>query len=93
VDITAHVNLTAIARAADAAGLVPLGATDQMNFLMSLGITERLPHGADAAAMAARLSAKTLLMPGGLGSTMKVMAFAKHAGRPRLAGFVSSRLT
>jgi SAM-dependent MidA family methyltransferase len=93
VDITAHVNLTAIARAADAAGLVPLGATDQMNFLMSLGITERLPHGADAAAMAGRLSAKTLLMPGGLGSTMKVMAFAKHAGRPRLAGFVSSRLT
>ena len=93
VDITAHVNLTAITRAAEAAGLTALGITDQTYFLLSLGIAERLPAASDAEAIATRLSAKTLLMPGGLGSTMKVLAFAKGLGRPALRGFSSARLT
>ena len=33
-----------------------------------------------------RLALKTLLMPGGLGSTHKVMIFAKDVGTPALAG-------
>jgi len=44
---------------------------------------------ADAArtpAFRERLALKTLLMPGGLGSTMKVLVFGKGVGRPALAG-------
>ena len=93
VDITAFVNLTGIARAAERAGLTSLGTTNQTYFLLALGIAERLPGGADPAALAARLSAKTLLIPGGLGSTIKVLAFAKGVGRPTLRGFSSPRLT
>ena len=33
-----------------------------------------------------RLALKTLLMPGGLGSTMKVLIFGNGIGRPALAG-------
>jgi SAM-dependent MidA family methyltransferase len=36
-----------------------------------------------------RLAFKTLMMPGGLGSTMKVMIFGKNVGSPRLAGLSS----
>ena len=92
-DITSHVNLTAVTRAAEAAGLVPLGTTDQTYFLMSLGIAERVPQGSDASSMSARLTAKTLLMPGGLGSTMKVLGFVKRVQAPRLRGFSSARVT
>ena len=33
-----------------------------------------------------RLALKTLVMPGGLGSTMKVMILGKGVGTPRLKG-------
>ncbi len=92
-DITAHVNLTAIRHAAGRAGLVPLGMVDQTYFLTALGIVERLPSGSSREAIGRRLAAKSLIMPGGLGSTMKVMAFAKDAGRPALRGLSSGRLT
>jgi SAM-dependent MidA family methyltransferase len=92
-DVTSHVNLTAISRAAESAGLVPMGTTDQTYFLLQLGIAARLPQGADAAAVATRLAAKTLLMPGGLGSTLKVLAFAKGVAPRRLRGFSSPRVT
>jgi SAM-dependent MidA family methyltransferase len=92
-DITSHVNLTAIARAAASAGLVPMGMTDQTYFLLQLGIAGRVPQGDDAASIATRLCAKTLLMPGGLGSTMKVLAFGKRVPQRTLRGFSSARLT
>ena len=41
-DITAHVDLTAIDRAARSGGLEPVGATTQARFLASLGLTELL---------------------------------------------------
>jgi SAM-dependent MidA family methyltransferase len=41
-DITAHVDLTALRRAADAAGLVVLGQTTQARFLADLGLGELL---------------------------------------------------
>ena len=92
-DLTAHVNLTAVCAAAERAGLEVLGIVDQMYFLLALGILERLPDGSDRRAISRRLAAKSLIMPGGLGSTMKVMAFAKNAGRPVLRGVSSGRLT
>jgi SAM-dependent MidA family methyltransferase len=41
-DLTAHVDLTAVARAAEAAGLTSLGATTQAKFLAALGAGELL---------------------------------------------------
>ncbi len=41
-DLTAHVDLTAVERAATAAGLVPLGSTTQAEFLVALGIGDLL---------------------------------------------------
>ena len=93
VDITAHVNLTAVTRAAEAAGLTSLGITDQTYFLLALGIAEHLSAENDAQAVSERLAAKTLLVPGGLGSTIKVLAFSKALGHPMLRGFASARLT
>lgn len=41
-DLTAHVDLTALDRAARAAGLSPLGSSDQARFLLRLGIEDDL---------------------------------------------------
>jgi SAM-dependent MidA family methyltransferase len=93
VDLTTHVDLTAIERAAAAAGLDLLGMVDQTYFLTALGLAERLQSGDDRRALSKRLAAKTLVMPGGLGSTMKVMIFGKGVGHPRLRGLAAGRLT
>lgn len=92
-DLTAHVNLTAVRHAAESAGLLTLAVVDQTYFLAALGILERLSSESDAIAVSRRLAAKTLLMPGGLGSTMKVMVFAKNVGQPALRGLSWGRLT
>lgn len=92
-DLTAHVNLTAIRRAAERAGLTPLGSVDQTYFLTALGIADRLSDGQDRPALTRRLGAKSLLMPGGLGSTIKVIGFGRNVGEPALRGLSSGRLT
>jgi SAM-dependent MidA family methyltransferase len=92
-DLTAHLNLTAIRQAAERAGLTPLGGVDQTYFLTGLGIVEKLGDGRSRSAVARRLAAKSLLMPGGLGSTMKVVGFGCGVGRPALRGLSLGRLT
>lgn len=92
-DLTAHVNLTAVRQAAADAGLDVLGIVDQTYFLIALGLAERLETGDDRRAVSQRLSARTLIMPGGLGSTMKVMLFARGLGTPALRGLAGGRLT
>lgn len=92
-DLTAHVNFTAVRAAAERAGLTTIGAVDQTYFLTNLGIAERLDSGSDRQAVARRLAAKSLLVPGGLGSTVKVLVFARGLGRPVLKGLSSGRLT
>jgi SAM-dependent MidA family methyltransferase len=80
-DITSHVDLTSVRMAAERAGFTTLGITDQTYFLLGLGLPERIQSGS------VRINqAKTLMLPGGLGSTHKVMIFSKSAGRPRLKG-------
>jgi SAM-dependent MidA family methyltransferase len=80
-DITAHVDFTSVRDAAEAAGLTTIAFLDQTYFV--LGLVEQWT----AAALAQRSAAlKTLVMPGGLGSTHKVMIFGKGVGRPRLKG-------
>ena len=88
-DITAHVDLTLVRDAAEEAGASTLGVLDQTYFLLGLGAAERVggdPGEDDVAALRRRLALKSLLVPGGLGSTHKVLIFGKQVGTPALAG-------
>jgi SAM-dependent MidA family methyltransferase len=80
-DITAHVDLTAVTRAAEQSGLDVIARLDQTYFLLGLGLPQ-LEH----LTLKQRLAMKTLLLPGGLGSTHKVLIFGKGVGRPSLMG-------
>jgi SAM-dependent MidA family methyltransferase len=86
-DITSDVDLTGVRLAAEAAGLETLAALDQTYFLMGLGAAERLARDAtgSVAALRRRLAATTLLLPGGLGSSHKVLVFGRGVGTPGLA--------
>jgi len=83
-DLTAHVDFTSIRRAAESEGCTALGFLDQMYFLLALA-GDRL-ETLDARQ---RLALKTLVVPGGLGSTMKVLILAKGVGTPKLIGLSS----
>jgi len=80
-DITAHVDFTSVQQAAEQAGAATLGFLDQTYFLLGLGAADL-----DAADLKTRLALKTLLMPGGLGSTLKVLILGKNVGTPALMG-------
>lgn len=86
-DLTTHVDFTAIERWADGAGLELLKRTDQTRFLIGLGAIQRLQAAeateSPAEALRRRLSLKTLLVPGGMGSTHQVLMFGKR-GQPPL---------
>jgi SAM-dependent MidA family methyltransferase len=85
-DITAHVDFTSVRAAAEAEGMTTLAFLDQTYFV--LGLMPHLEHvESQASAMHSRnLQLKTLLMPGGLGSTMKVLILGKGVGTPALRG-------
>ena len=80
-DLTTHVDFTSVRRAAEAAGCVSLGLMDQTYFLMALATP--LLTELDAAE---RRAFAALVMPGGLGSTMKVLVLAKGVNGPGLLG-------
>ena len=92
-DITAHVDLAAVRSAATEAGFEELGCVDQTYFLKALGLLDRLPSGSSIDDVRRRLAARTLMLPGGLGSTIKAMAFGKGMQGAGLRGFASGRLT
>lgn len=92
-DLTTHVDLTAVRRAAEAAGLRTLGAVDQTYFVTALGLAHRLEGADDRQSLKKRLAARTLMTPGGLGSTMKIMVFARHDAAQLLTGLAAGRLT
>ena len=81
-DITSHVNLTLVQRAAERAGLRTLARVDQTYFLLGVGAAAWMTHdsGDAMADLKRRLALKTLLVPGGLGSTMKVLIFGAGVG-------------
>ncbi|HJO37394.1 MAG: SAM-dependent methyltransferase [Vicinamibacterales bacterium] len=88
-DLTSHVDLTSVIACAERHGLRCLGALDQTYFLLGLGAAEIAGGAAtrnDRAGLTARLAVKTLLQPGGLGSTLKVLLFGKGVGTPALRG-------
>jgi SAM-dependent MidA family methyltransferase len=80
-DITAHVDFTSVRAAAEAEGLTTLGFLDQTYFV--LGLLPALPNPQSAIR---NPQSKTLLMPGGLGSTHKVLILGKNVAAPALQG-------
>ena len=82
-DITAHVDFTSVRDAAEAEGCTTIGFLDQTYFLMGLVDLARLDSPER------RRAFTTLIMPGGLGSTMKVLILGKNVGTPRLRGCAS----
>ena len=72
-DITAHVNFSGIALAAQEAGLDVLGYTTQAHFLMNCGVLELL-QGADIKTIA---NTQKLLTEHEMGELFKVIGFAK----------------
>ena len=89
-DLTAHVDFTSVRAAAEVEGMTTLGFLDQTYFLLGLlaggreSIAESAPEMARLANDSRRL--KTLIMPGGLGSTHKVLILGKDVGAPSLRG-------
>jgi len=81
-DLTAHVDLTAVERAAHTAGLTTLGITTQAEALMGLGIEERLralqadPGTTAEAYLLLRAALMRLLDPSAMGR-FRVMAFGR----------------
>ena len=72
-DITAHVNFTGLALAAQEAGLATLGYTSQARFLMNCGLVERLAE----APLAERIAGQRLLAEHEMGELFKVIGLYK----------------
>jgi len=75
-DITAHVNFTGIAVAAQDAGLEILGYTNQGWFLLNCGLAERM----EQASLAERALAQKLVMEHEMGEFFKVLGLCKGEG-------------
>lgn len=74
-DITAHVNFTGIAVAAQDAGLEVLGYTSQAHFLMNCGLVDAM----QAASIADRVAAQKLILEHEMGEFFKVIGLTKGA--------------
>ena len=89
-DVTSHVDFSAIAAGAAAAGLDPLGYTSQANFLLNSGLLERLSQvlPEDALARARQTqSIQALVSEAEMGELFKVIAFGRGLADDAL-GFV-----
>jgi len=86
-DMTAHVDFTSLALAGRDAGLEVTGFTNQLHFLMGLGIESAFegvdPESPESVAM------RNLLKPDGMGTTYKVLIQHKGMPAPRLDGLQS----
>jgi SAM-dependent MidA family methyltransferase len=74
-DITAHVNFTCVAVAAQEAGLDVLGYTTQAHFLMNCGIVELMQN----APVQERAAAQKLILEHEMGEFFKVIGLARSA--------------
>ena len=86
-DITAHVDFSAMAQAAESVGAGLLGFATQAQFLLSCGLAERLGRSPDPIEQARENAAvQRLVGPGAMGESFKVLAIGRGVRGP-LAGF------
>ena len=83
-DMTAHVDFSSLASVGETQGLHVTGFTNQMSFLMGLGVEEMI-EGLEPESPAFR-AAIHLLRPDGMGSTFKVLVQHKGINCPELDG-------
>jgi len=92
-DITAHVDFTALSRAAEQGGSEVYGYTTQAYFLISCGLAVLVSSG-DPTATLSKLKATSavhrLISPSEMGELFKVLGFGKGIDQPIL-GFQSAR--
>lgn len=91
-DITTHVDFTGLARWGSKVGLEVTGFTNQLYFLMGLGILDEFQPLEDINienlnGIRWNQGLKEIIMPGGMGDTFKVLIQHKGIERPTLAGF------
>lgn len=83
-DMTAHVDFTGLTTVGAAAGLNVTGFTNQMSFLMGLGVEQMIyqldPEGSEFGA------AIHLLKPDGMGRTFKILIQHRGIEKPDLDG-------
>lgn len=92
-DITAHVDFTAVAEAADAAGFDILGYTSQALFLLSCGLEKLISSEADLLAnYNTAQKIKTLTLPSEMGELVKVIAIGKNFDSELLGFDISNQL-
>ncbi|MCX7891082.1 MAG: SAM-dependent methyltransferase [Burkholderiales bacterium] len=94
-DVTAHVDFTAIARAARAAGMDVLGYTSQAQFLLGCGLTDlmlRIPPEDPARYLPQAAAAQKLVSPAEMGELFKAIALGKRYAGP-LAAFAAGDRT
>ena len=82
-DITAHVDFTHVAEAADKAGFHVAGYTNQAAFLLSNGLLELLKNSQNEGDLN---HVKQLIQPSEMGELFKVIALTKQFDLP-LSGF------
>jgi SAM-dependent MidA family methyltransferase len=86
-DLTAHVDFTSLALAGQDVGLKVTGFTNQLHFLIGLGIESAFagldPESPQSAAM------RELLRPDGMGTTYKILIQHKGMSPPQLDGLRS----
>jgi SAM-dependent MidA family methyltransferase len=88
-DITSHIDFTAVAEAAVAGGLEPLGYTNQAQFLINCGITDlvaRTPPDDARAYLPLAAQVQKLTSPAEMGELFKVIALGRGIAGP-LLGF------
>lgn len=92
-DLTAHVDFTAVAEAADALGLAVGGFSSQAQYLLDVGIEQLLadampahPDGAQSDYLRLAAQAKTLLLPGEMGERFKAILLQRGL-EGRVPGF------
>lgn len=83
-DMTAHVDFTTLAAVGDEAGLRVTGFTNQMSFLMSLGVEQELDRLEPGSKEFQEIV--QLLRPDGMGRTFKILIQHKGMPEPALDG-------
>jgi len=91
IDLTAHVNFSALIDAGKEAGLELTGFTSQERFLLALGEANQFadlyePGAAEVEKLRARLKLKRLIHPEGMGNVFKVLVQHRGVDPPTLTG-------